>query len=37
MFAPGVPQLMKDFNSTNTELASFVVSIYILGFAIGPM
>lgn len=28
---------MKDFHSTNTELASFVVSIYILGFAIGPM
>jgi hypothetical protein len=37
MFAPGVPRLMKDFNSTNIELASFVVSIYILGFAIGPL
>ncbi len=37
MFAPGVPQVMRDFKSTNTELASFVVSIYILGFAIGPM
>ena len=37
MFAPGVPQLMQEFNSTNKELASFVVSVYILGFAIGPM
>ncbi|KAG4413274.1 hypothetical protein IFR04_013593 [Cadophora malorum] len=37
MFAPGVPQLMQEFKSTNKELASFVVSVYILGFAIGPM
>jgi hypothetical protein len=37
MFAPGVPQLMKEFNSDNVELASFVVSVYVLGFAIGPM
>ncbi|CAL3970828.1 hypothetical protein PZA11_007249 [Diplocarpon coronariae] len=37
MFAPGVPQLMEDFGSSNDVLSSFVVSIYILGFAIGPM
>jgi hypothetical protein len=37
MFAPGVPELMAEFKSTNTMLASFVVSVYILGFAIGPM
>lgn len=37
MFAPGVPQLMEEFNSTNTELAGFVVSVYILGFAVGPL
>ncbi|KUJ08154.1 MFS general substrate transporter [Mollisia scopiformis] len=37
MFAPGVPQLMEEFHSTNVELASFVVSVYILGFAIGPI
>lgn len=37
MFAPGVPQLMAEFNSTNKALASFVVSVYILGFAIGPL
>jgi hypothetical protein len=37
MFAPGVPQLMLEFESSNAELAGFVVSIYILGFAIGPL
>lgn len=37
MFAPGVPDLMKEFNSTNTELGAFVVSVYVLGFAFGPM
>lgn len=37
IFAPGVPQLMLEFNSTNTELAGLVVSIYVLGFAFGPL
>jgi multidrug resistance protein len=37
MFAPGVPKVMQDFHSNNDELASFVVSIYVLGFAMGPM
>lgn len=37
MFAPGVPQLMKDFHSSNQQLAAFVVSVYILGFAFGPL
>ncbi|KAI9732210.1 MAG: hypothetical protein M1834_004307 [Cirrosporium novae-zelandiae] len=37
MFAPGVPYLMEDFDFTSTELASFVVSIYILGFGLGPL
>ncbi|EJT80920.1 cycloheximide resistance protein [Gaeumannomyces tritici R3-111a-1] len=37
VFAPGVPQLMREFKSTNTELAAFVVSIYVLGFAFGPL
>jgi hypothetical protein len=37
MFAPGVPDLMKEFHSTNTKLASFIVSVYVLGFAAGPM
>lgn len=37
MFAPGVPQLMREFKSTNVLLASFVVSVYVLGFAFGPL
>ena len=37
MFAPGVPQLMVEFGSTSSELASFCVSVYVLGFAAGPM
>lgn len=37
MFAPGVPELMKEFKSDNLELASFVVSVYVLGFAVGPL
>lgn len=37
MFAPGILKLMQEFHSTNTELASFVISVYILGFAVGPL
>jgi multidrug resistance protein len=37
IFAPGVPQLMEDFRSSNELLAAFVVSVYVLGFAAGPM
>ena len=37
MFAPGVPQLMNEFDSSNSVLASLVVSIYILGNAFGPI
>lgn len=37
IFAPGVPLVMREFNSTNTELAAFMVSVYILGFAFGPI
>ncbi|KAG7004606.1 hypothetical protein G7Y79_00024g055560 [Physcia stellaris] len=37
MFAPGVPEIMAEFHSTNTLLAGFVVSVYVLGFAIGPL
>lgn len=34
MFAPGVPQLLKDFDTHNESLATFVVSVYILGLAV---
>ena len=37
MFAPGIPEVMNEFKSDNVELASFVVSIYILGYALGPI
>ncbi|KAJ5281214.1 MFS multidrug transporter [Penicillium angulare] len=37
MFAPGVPQLMEEFHSSSTILAGLVVSIYVLGFAVGPL
>ncbi|KAI1779150.1 major facilitator superfamily domain-containing protein [Hypoxylon cercidicola] len=35
--APGVPQIMEEFGNNNSLLASFVVSIYVLGFASGPL
>ncbi|KAI5865330.1 putative bicyclomycin resistance protein [Durotheca rogersii] len=37
IIAPGVPQLMAEFQSQNLQLAAFVVSVYILGFAAGPL
>ncbi len=37
MVAPATPLIMEEFNSTNTTIASFIVSIYILGYAIGPL
>ena len=37
MFAPGVPEVMSDFHSNSSTLATFVVSIFVLGFAIGPL
>jgi len=37
MFAPGVPEVMKTFNSTDSMLEGFMVSVYVLGFAFGPM
>lgn len=37
MMAPGVPQIMEDFGSSNNTEATFVVSIFVLGFAFGPL
>lgn len=37
MFAPGADQLAADFHITNQTVASLTVSIYVLGFAIGPL
>ena len=37
MFAPGVPEVMRDFESTNDMLEGFMVSVYVLGFSFGPL
>jgi multidrug resistance protein len=37
MFAPGVEQVLMDFHSSSTLLASLVVSVYVLGYAAGPL
>ena len=37
MVAPATPLIMREFNSTNDTIASFIVSIYILGYALGPL
>ncbi|KAK1811929.1 hypothetical protein LTR12_013716 [Friedmanniomyces endolithicus] len=37
MFAPGVPELLKNFGTNNQAVATFVVSVYLLGFAAGPI
>lgn len=34
-FAPGVPQVMRAFQEESNLMATFVVSVYLLGFAIG--
>ncbi|ETS84441.1 hypothetical protein PFICI_02466 [Pestalotiopsis fici W106-1] len=35
--APGVPTLMQEFHSDGNLLQSFVISVYVLGFALGPL
>ncbi|KAI3322812.1 MFS general substrate transporter [Xylariaceae sp. AK1471] len=37
IFAPGVPLVLAEFHSTSLEIATFVVSVYLLGFAAGPL
>lgn len=37
MFAPGIPKIMVEFNETSATTATFVVSVYVLGFAFGPL
>lgn len=36
MFAPAIAQVMAAFDSTNPVLASFVVSVWVLGYFFGP-
>ena len=37
MFAPSVPQVLTEFDVHSDTLATWVVSVYILGFAAGPL
>ena len=37
MFAPGIPGVLKDFHSSSVILAAFVVSVYLIGYAFGPL
>lgn len=37
MFAPGIPEVLHEFRTSNSLLGSFVVSVYILGYAFGPL
>ncbi|KAF2397931.1 polyamine transporter 1 [Trichodelitschia bisporula] len=37
IFAPGVPSMMSEFNSSNSTLATLSVSIFVLGLATGPL
>ncbi len=37
MFAPGIPEVMADFHHPYSLLSTFVVSVYVLGYAIGPL
>jgi len=37
MFAPGIPKIMHEFHESSTITATFLLSIYILGFAFGPL
>ncbi|PYH88934.1 MFS general substrate transporter [Aspergillus ellipticus CBS 707.79] len=37
MFAPGEGDVLIEFHTTNTTLGSFVVSIFLLGYVVGPL
>ncbi|KAF2008410.1 benomyl/methotrexate resistance protein [Aaosphaeria arxii CBS 175.79] len=37
MFAPAIEQVTKSFDSTNSLLSSFSVSVWILGYFVGPL
>ncbi|KAL7627984.1 hypothetical protein AAE478_002180 [Parahypoxylon ruwenzoriense] len=37
MFAPGIPGIMVEFHERSSTVATFLLSVYILGFAFGPL
>ncbi|GAB1316166.1 Polyamine transporter 3 [Madurella fahalii] len=37
MFAPGIPRILGEFDDHSSVTATFLLSVYILGFAFGPL
>jgi multidrug resistance protein len=37
MFAPGIRRILAEFHETSPTVATFILSVYILGFAFGPL
>ncbi|KAJ5093029.1 major facilitator superfamily domain-containing protein, partial [Penicillium angulare] len=37
IITPAVPQIVHEFHGTNPSIASFLISIHVIGFAIGPL
>lgn len=37
MFAPGIPRILAEFKTNDSLIATFITSIYFLGFAFGPL
>lgn len=37
MFAPGAAELAEEFNITNSTVTAMTISLYVLGFALGPL
>ncbi|VBB79736.1 Putative transporter [Podospora comata] len=37
MFAPGIPRILAEFEESSSTVATFILSVYILGFAFGPL
>ncbi|KAM5376445.1 hypothetical protein ACJZ2D_005499 [Fusarium nematophilum] len=37
MLAPSIDEIMQEMNATNRDLGSFAVSVYLLGYAFGPL
>lgn len=37
MFAPGAEQLISEYHITSSAIEAMAVSIYVLGFAVGPL
>ncbi|KAB8235352.1 MFS transporter [Aspergillus alliaceus] len=37
IFAPGVPEVLKEFHTDNSSIASLMISVYVMGSALGPL